>query len=289
MVINMIKKKLITSLALGMCLMTLSTGSVVFGAETKSDEAVKQEILMYNAAAEGSSTQAYESRAVELGVDADLMKRQAEIEQSVFGDYTEEIIGLGFQVTNIGIVTDYIEIGITPFTEESANYLYEKLGKDSIQIVEGIPAELYTSTLVDPAPDTPIVGGGSDGNSSSEAISNDGEVAEGYVGEGVVLEEGQMGITSIEENAVDTVTDKAGEDLGDGKVYKGGDADVTTTSINEETRDASYDPQIAEMSIQDAESKEKASSNMFIALVAGSAVILVGGIAFLARKMKLKK
>jgi hypothetical protein len=266
----MIKKKLITSLALGMCLMTLSTGSVVLAAET------------------GETTQAYEVTSTEAGVDEGLVKKQAEIEQYVFVDHAEEIIALGFQVTNIGIVNDYIEIGITPFTEESANYLYEKLGKDSIQIAEGIPAELYTSGVA-VAPDTPVADGGVDGNVTNEAVSNEGEASEGYVGEGVVLEEGQMGITSIDENAVDTVVDKAGEDLGDGKVYKGADAEVTSAEITEEATTTSYDPQIAEMTIMDNDIKDEGNNNVFIAIIAGSAAVLAGGIAFLARKMKLKK
>ena len=276
----MIKKKLITSLALGMCLFTLSTGSVVLAAETTSDEAVSQEILMNTVVDEGVSSPDYEGRVAELGIDEALVKKQAEIEQYVFGDHAEEIIALGFQVTNIGIVNDTIEIGITPFTKEYENYLYEKLGKDSIQITEGITAELYTSTMVDIAPDTPVEDSGS--------TSNAGGIADGYVGEGVVLEDGQMGITAIDENALDTV-DKAGEDLGDGRVYKGIDAEVTTTDITEEASDASYDPQIAEMTIQGAETKDEASSNIFIGIVAGAAAVLVGGIAILARKMKLKK
>lgn len=284
----MIKKKLITSLALGMCLFTLSTGSVVLAAETTSDEAVSQEILMNTVVDEGVSSPDYEGRAAELGIDEALVKKQAEIEQYVFGDHAEEIIALGFQVTNIGIVNDTIEIGITPFTKEYENYLYEKLGKDSIQITEGITAELYTSTMVDIAPDTPVEDSGSTSNAGGIAEGAEGGGTDGYVGEGVVLEDGQMGITAIDENALDTV-DKAGEDLGDGRVYKGIDAEVTTTDITEEASDASYDPQIAEMTIQGAETKDEASSNIFIGIVAGAAAVLVGGIAILARKMKLKK
>ena len=284
----MIKKKLITSLALGMCLFTLSTGSVVLAAETTSDEAVSQEILMNTVVDEGVSSPDYEGRVAELGIDEALVKKQAEIEQYVFGDHAEEIIALGFQVTNIGIVNDTIEIGITPFTKEYENYLYEKLGKDSIQITEGITAELYTSTMVDIAPDTPVEDSGSTSNAGGIAEGAEGGGTDGYVGEGVVLEDGQMGITAIDENALDTV-DKAGEDLGDGRVYKGIDAEVTTTDITEEASDASYDPQIAEMTIQGAETKDEASSNIFIGIVAGAAAVLVGGIAILARKMRLKK
>lgn len=248
----MIKKKLITSFALGVCLMTLTTGGVVLAAETNQGEVVQQELVQH---------------------DEELVKRQNEVDHYLFKDHIDDIGAQGITVTSVGIIKDQIEIGITPFTEEAANYLYEKLGKDSIQVVEGMVAELYTTTVAD-APDTGVSGG----------------TSEGYVGEGVVLEEGQMGITSFDENTLDTSVsvDKSGEDTSDGRVYKGGEV-AGGLGSTEEVLETAYDPIIAESSLTVNDVKEGKTSNLLIALVAGGATILLGGIGFFIRKLRLNK
>jgi hypothetical protein len=43
-------------------------------------------------------------------------------------------------VTHTGPQNDYVEIGITPYNDANANYLYGIFGKDMVKIVEGQPA-----------------------------------------------------------------------------------------------------------------------------------------------------
>lgn len=264
----MIKKKLIKSLALGMCLMTLTTGSVVSAAEINRGETTTKELRLDQVDGVEMSIEPYAISYEVSESEEALLKLQREIEQYVFVDRADEIGTLGFTVTNIGIIKDKVEVGIISYSDEAANYLYEKFGKDSIQVVEGMIAELYTTTVAT-APDTPVSGGGS----------------QGYVGEGVILEDGQFGITSIDEKALDTPV--SSDVVTDAKLYKEGD--VAITSDNTEQLEATYDPAIAEVSIVKADEKKEDSSNLLIALVAGGAAILLGGIAFAVRKLRLKK
>jgi hypothetical protein len=254
----MFRKKLIKSLALGMCLIALSTGGVVSAAETASEPA--QEVLLPRDTKEGSDIEPYAGDSLTVEYSQELVDKQNEIDQFVFKDNADKLAELGFKVTHTGIVGESVEIGIAPYSEEAVNYLYENFGKELIQVVEGINSEIYETTVA-LAPDTPVSDGGSDS----------------YVGEGVVLEEGEFGITSIDENALDTPVsvDKSGGYVGEDKVFKGGEIETT------------YDPIIAESSIVKAETKEGPSSLM-ITLFAGAGVVLLGGIAFFARKLKLR-
>lgn len=77
-------------------------------------------------------------------IDEAMIKRQSEIDKYLFEDYKLEIENKGFTITHTVATTDYVEVGITPFNDENANYLYGKLGNDKIKVVEGQLAELLT-------------------------------------------------------------------------------------------------------------------------------------------------
>ncbi|OQB21439.1 MAG: hypothetical protein BWY11_02181 [Firmicutes bacterium ADurb.Bin182] len=81
--------------------------------------------------------------------DSGLEQKQAEIDKTVFEEKSDEIAGMGFMVTNTGVVGEYVEIGISPYEERFADYLYSLFGED-VKVVEGIAAIPY-STWEDPA------------------------------------------------------------------------------------------------------------------------------------------
>jgi len=84
-----------------------------------------------------------------------LIQKQQEIDQYLFSNHAAEVAQRGFKVTHTGPRDSYIEIGITPFSEKNAQYLYEIFGQDLIKVVEGQQAVLLeTPDLV--APDTPV-------------------------------------------------------------------------------------------------------------------------------------
>lgn len=69
-----------------------------------------------------------------------LTQKQSEIDRYVFEKHAKDFADKGIAVTSTGVIGDNVEVGITPFNEENANYIYEILGKDEVKVVEGIQA-----------------------------------------------------------------------------------------------------------------------------------------------------
>jgi hypothetical protein len=93
-----------------------------------------------------------------------LLKKQQEIDKYVFEDHGKEIEAKGFKVTNTGQIKDYVEIGITPYSEANADYLYKIFGKDKVKIVEGMQAQLLNNAVTStaaPLKAKPTANGGS--------------------------------------------------------------------------------------------------------------------------------
>jgi hypothetical protein len=74
--------------------------------------------------------------------------KQKEVDQIIFeqhnGDFTEQ----GFTVTHTAPVNNKVEVGITPYTEASAAYLYDILGEDKVEIVEGVQSVTLDSPVI---------------------------------------------------------------------------------------------------------------------------------------------
>lgn len=92
------------------------------------------------------------------GISEEILKRQQEIDIYLFKEHAEEIRQAGFMVTHTAPTESYVEIGITPYTDENINYLLKVFGKDKVKIVEGMEAIplmaedgiAYTTTSVEP-------------------------------------------------------------------------------------------------------------------------------------------
>ena len=74
--------------------------------------------------------------------DNTMIQKQKEVDEYLFEEHTKEIEDKGFTVTHTAPLEDYVEIGITPYNKENADYLYEILGSDNIKVVEGQQATL---------------------------------------------------------------------------------------------------------------------------------------------------
>lgn len=84
----------------------------------------------------------------------EILDKQAEIDKYLFEDHKDEIAALGFTITGTSPTESYVEIGITPYTEENADKLYGILGKDMVKVVEGQQAipygeEIYNNGLAE--------------------------------------------------------------------------------------------------------------------------------------------
>jgi len=159
----MLKSKLVKSLVVGMSLTMMFTSAAL--ASTDADSNSTEEFTIQIEAVQ-------ENLAVD-GVSEEILEKQKEVDKYLFEDNLQKIREKGFTVTHTAPMSDYVEIGITPYSEENANYIYEILGRDMIKVVEGQQAVLYdtgdapdasvsypanlAATTSDRAEDTPLV------------------------------------------------------------------------------------------------------------------------------------
>lgn len=195
------------------------------------------------------------------GSEQDLLAKQSEIDKTVFEEKAAEIAGMGFTVTNTGVIDGAVEIGITPYSESSAEYLYGLFGKDGVKVVEGMQAIPYSegedpaatgiadgeqpipySEGEDPAA-TGVADSANEGNMtgrqaeidrmvfgdmSSEIEKMGFAVTHTSPGEDFV----EIGITPYKQEYVDYLTEKLGQDV---KVVEGEQAyTIQIESVKEE-------------------------------------------------------
>lgn len=124
----MIRSKFAKSIIVGMCITAFSTGMAF------ADIGIAESTLAQNQQVE---------------VESNLIHKQKEIDQYV-EKHAEEIDDKGFKVTHTGPKDNFVEIGITPYNETSAEYFYEIFGEDEVRVVEGQQAVLMTTTVSSP-------------------------------------------------------------------------------------------------------------------------------------------
>jgi hypothetical protein len=135
---NMIKSKLLKAIALGLTMSALYTGAAFAGQ------------------IDGGTSPAYEGQVIDPETSA-LYDKQLEIDRYLFADHSKETEQLNFKIVYTGVVEDKVEIGITPYSDENADYLYQIFGSESVEVIESDESILYTtmdiapvSELVDP-------------------------------------------------------------------------------------------------------------------------------------------
>ncbi|NLK74774.1 MAG: hypothetical protein GX288_05735 [Clostridiales bacterium] len=151
----MIKSKLVRAMALGLCLSALFAVAVTANS---------------NGSATTSNIGETNSK------DNKLYEKQKEIDQYVFVDHVDEIVRKGFTVVYTGIGSNFVEVGISPYKKEYADYLYDIFGSNNVRIVEGEKGKLYEET--ETGSDLPV------NNEEGEEISPEpaGGGTDAYVG-----------------------------------------------------------------------------------------------------------
>ena len=129
----MFKSKLVKSMVIGMCFTILSAG-VAFAAEDIVEPVKAQDGEAQILMAQDEQSEGYKAA----------LEKQKEIDKYLFVEHADEIKQQGFTVTYTGPTETYVEIGITPFSEENADYLYEIFGKEGVNVVEDQQAVLLT-------------------------------------------------------------------------------------------------------------------------------------------------
>ncbi|SHO53076.1 hypothetical protein [Anaerocolumna xylanovorans] len=283
----MIKTKFLKAIMLGLCVSTFYTG-VAFAdtIDSKSAEVTTQD----------------------TGAESDLLKLQSEIDQYVFADHFNEIEKKGFTVTQTSQADNYVEIGITPFSDDNANYLYDIFGKDKVKVVKGEEAVLYkTNEAV--APDTAV---------SSEMIDNDLVTRQDEVNKALFEDKAskleakgisimyttpldgyiEVGIRPYNEDNAKFIYDLTGEDKV--KVVEGKEPELmattglatddvmTDTAVNDGKEIAQEDSVKAVSAVDKAPAAKKANNILPIAGIVGVAVLL-GGAVVLSQKKKITR
>lgn len=274
------KIQLIKTVMLGLCLSTLYTG--VTYASTIDNKAAEVTIK-------------------DIAPGTDLSKLQSDIDQYVFTDHTADIEKQGFQVTQTVVTNGYVEIGITPFSDENANYLYDLFGKDNVKVVKSDEVKVFKTTEA-VAPDTPA---------SSEAADNSLVKRQDEVNK-VLFEDKssdleskgisimhttpvedyiEVGILPYNDENVKYIYSLTGEDKV--KVVEGKEPELMATSgiATDGEMTATEEGNVKTVSATDttAGNKEKESENILpIAGVAAVAVI-IGGAVVISQKKKIAK
>lgn len=258
----MIKTRLVKAFALGLCLSALSTGTA-FAMEVSSPSSVGSEEL-----------------SEELKV---LYSKQAEIDTLLFKDHAKELEEKGIFVNYTGVNVDVIEIGISEYSDDKANFIYEIVGKDQVKVVAFDESIIYASGVAEPA-----VGDGTDevvdpavydkGELYTTTVDPDTAVSDedGTTEEKVYKDtDVQIQIESTEdvpeEDVIDyTTTDAEGAEVTDVKTVA-----TTSDAVDDVKRDAE-------------EGTNGMSAPMIVLAIAGGAA-LVGGSIMVANKKKNAK
>lgn len=152
--------KLIRNFILGLCFAVVSSGAVFAngeGVEPMLEALPADEVKMEEAEGdvfiqimEADAPDAAVSYMVdEPTISEEILNKQKEIDQYLFGEYMKDTEEKGFAVTHTLPTEEYVEIGISPYSEENAQYLYSILGKDLVKVVEGEMGELYGTNAAD--------------------------------------------------------------------------------------------------------------------------------------------
>lgn len=119
------KSKKISALIIGTCIAVNSMVGVYAGT-TSPDTPVSVQIEQVKA-------------------DDELLQKQKEIDQYVFEQNKKDLDDRGISVAYTGVIDNYVEVGIIPYSEKNADYIYELFGKDQVKVVEGIMATTMIS------------------------------------------------------------------------------------------------------------------------------------------------
>lgn len=218
---------------------------------------------------------------------ATLHEMQKEMDQYLFVENVIEIEKKGFEVVYTGVSADeYVEVGISPYTEENAEFLYNIFGKKNVKVVaadevvlfapdemagEDLPvdSENVSSIVMDMGDDIPV----SDINYDDKLISEREKLAAEDGGQDLNEElDDLIRLTGIEE-------DLPAVDIEEDSLDVVEDADYMTTqddAVKAFSENAEVDRDSEKGSIMTAKN---------IAIAVG-VVIVLGGVAFLSSKKK---
>lgn len=134
----MIQMKFAKTLILGVCLSIGSSGAVYASASDARLIVTQDQTTELKTTEKSSLETAVSSPSLSTPEEEnDILQKQSEIDQYLFVQHREEISQKGFMVTHTGPMDNYVEIGIEPYNDDNAEYLYKLFGRDKVKVVQG--------------------------------------------------------------------------------------------------------------------------------------------------------
>lgn len=97
--------------------------------------------------ANGINPQLFTTQSQNSNSENPIFQKQKEIDKYVFEEHAKEIAQKGFTVTHTSPLDSYVEVGISPYNKENADYLYKIFGNDKVKVVEGQKAQLMNGAV----------------------------------------------------------------------------------------------------------------------------------------------
>ena len=272
---------LVKAAMLGFCLSVLTTGAA-FGTEA------------------GQTNPSYRGE-VQSEEEKVLFEKQKEIDQYVFIDHAIELVEKGIFINYTGVAESYVEIGISPYTDDNANYLYDIFGKDTVKIVEYDESIIYASGVAEP-----VAGGGVDAVEPTKEELNDTIKTDPNAPVSPEDKANKDGDVQIQ---IESVTDEVAEDgveadpetntEANPEADPEADPDTDPEAIHYTTTDADGDGKEVQLVStaddidavkrgEEASTSEGLSAPIIILAIAGGAVV-VGGAVMVTNKKKSGK
>lgn len=281
----MIRKNVLKAFALGLCMSTVFATTVNIGT------------AYGQLGGEISANEGVNGREEKM-----LFDKQKELDQYLFVDYAEKIESMGFEVIHTGVGHSYVEVGITPYSDKNAEYLYGIIGDELVKIVDTEAVALYTTSgvgqdAVEPVAydnvASPIMDMGND-TLTSDGIADDTLIKEKEKLVAEMEEEEQLSIQieSIEEN--DSVEDVAPDMIKETDLTLDLPVEDKGDAITEEDTDgrlvSTEDDLVQVTSAEDTEYEDKGAPTATIIAFAAGGIIIIGGAAtFISARKKAGK
>lgn len=280
----MIKKKFLKKVAIGLSIAALFIGTANIG----------------TAFAQSGGGTSSASRGTVNPQDSELFEKQREMDMFLFVDNIKEIEEMGFQVIYTGVSDSFVEVGITPYNDEYAAYLYDEFGTEIVKVVDTEEVVIYDTPVE--APDAMPID--ADKNTSLQTpimdmgdtpVSNDSD-DEAHIKEREQLmadEEEKLTIQiesiggsepadSMDPESIwqtDIVEDLPNEDIGEDDSDDGIDTGLVTAE----------DDMMSTTSANNIENEDKGLPTASLVAIVVGGILIIGGTAYVSAKKRLVK
>ncbi len=262
----MIRSKLVKTFLLGLCMSAMFTGTAF-------------------ASGGGVSPSYAGEQSEELNK---FYEKQGEIDQYVFGEHAQDIRKKGFQVIYTGVSDTHVEIGITPYSEENANYLYDIFGDDIVKVVASEEAVLYKDMA---AVSEPVIDTGETADDVAITKAEEEKLAETNSDAPVASTDKEEPIApdaiSEEEPTMEIQIESVSEELSEDELYDLASQSGIVEDAVEEAQVVSATDETLEL-VSAPNEKQNISAPTII-LIIGAGAVIVGAIVLVSSKRKMNK